>query len=361
MTEQTAPEQTESLHCPECSAPFVAGDRFCEECGAEVAVRKGASPDPDTPVPGARACVSCGGTEIDADRFCARCGFQQPAARDHTELDLGAVAGVSDRGLRHHRNEDALALRRVRTAERDEVVAVVCDGVSTSDNPDVASQVAADCAADVLAHAVTEGTDLVEASREAILRAAAAVAELAEPGRLEKAPACTIVSAVVTGSRVVVGWIGDSRVYWLAEPGGPTPARALTEDDSWAVTMAATGRMTAAEAFADNRSHALVAWLGADADEIAPHVHTIEPGGPGAVLLCSDGLWNYLWAADQLAERALPAAVDAPLAEARALTEFALAEGGHDNVTVVLVPFPPTTSSDTGDADPPAGPRSSQE
>ena len=30
------------------------------------------------------------------------------ADRDHMEEDLGQVAGVSDRGLRHSRNEDAM-------------------------------------------------------------------------------------------------------------------------------------------------------------------------------------------------------------------------------------------------------------
>ena len=66
-----------------------------------------------------------------------------PSSRDHAEVDLGPAAGVSDRGLRHHRNEDAMALAAEQAPDGPAVVAVVCDGVSSSARPDEASQVAA--------------------------------------------------------------------------------------------------------------------------------------------------------------------------------------------------------------------------
>ena len=364
MTEDRTPDR----HCPGCAMPVGPTDRFCEECGAELAVRRASSPDPTKAAPASgTSCVSCGGEDIDADRFCMRCGVRQPAPRDRVELDLTSVAGVSDRGLRHHRNEDAMALRRVRPVDgADDVVIVVCDGVSTSDRPDEAAQAAADSAADLLARACDDGDDLAVATRSAVELAASVVAGLAGSGPLEHAPACTYVSAVVTERTVTVGWVGDSRAYWLADPAGPTPSTCLTSDDSWAARMIATGRLGTDEAYADDRSHALVAWLGADAEEITPHVRTVEPGGPGVVLLCSDGLWNYAWDADRLAEQALPGALATPLAAARALTGFALAAGGHDNVTVVLVPFPPTRTEDGPGGDPdtrdaePASARSSR-
>jgi hypothetical protein len=45
---------------------------------------------------------------VTADGYCETCGKKVPAGDDHTEIDLGIVAGVTDRGLRHHRNEDAM-------------------------------------------------------------------------------------------------------------------------------------------------------------------------------------------------------------------------------------------------------------
>src|SRR5579872_7131404 len=56
--------------------------------------------------------------------------------RDHQEVDLGLLADVTDRGLRHHRNEDAMELAVAQTGDGPVIVAVVCDGVSTSTRPE---------------------------------------------------------------------------------------------------------------------------------------------------------------------------------------------------------------------------------
>ncbi|MDH4148398.1 MAG: zinc ribbon domain-containing protein, partial [Acidimicrobiia bacterium] len=144
------------LLCPACGEPTSVGARFCEACGAEVEPAPGAGADgaAGTAVigpPGAATgdhvgdCVDCGApaSEIDADRYCMRCGHKQPAERDHLERVERSVAAVTDRGVRHHRNEDAFSF----VVGDDLAVLIVCDGVSSTDNPDIASQAAADAAA----------------------------------------------------------------------------------------------------------------------------------------------------------------------------------------------------------------------
>lgn len=251
-------------------------------------------------------CPACGAAVATGDNFCERCGLAQPTGRDRVELDLTVAAGVSDRGRRHHRNEDALALR-----VGDRVVAVVCDGVSTSDRPDDASRAAAEAAADVLENG--------GATAEAVRAANEAVAALA-PGTAES-PACTYVSAVLSDDEVRIGWVGDSRAYWL----GKTEAKRLTDDDAL--------------------GHVLTAWLGADAGEVAARELIFRPDGPGTVLLCSDGLWNYLGEAHALAEYVRTSA--SPAAAAADLVRYANDQGGHDNITVAVVPFPPTGARST--------------
>jgi serine/threonine protein phosphatase PrpC len=264
-----------------------------------------------------------------------------PSSRDHAEVDLGPAAGVSDRGLRHHRNEDAMALAAEQAPGGPAVVAVVCDGVSSSARPDEASQVAAQAALPVLVAAVQAGEDLGAASLASVAAARRAVADLQGPGG--DTSATTFVSAVARGHEVTLCWLGDSRGYWLGQP--ESESRLLTRDDSVAGGMVAAGLVDEAAAMASPHAHVLTRWLGgeeadlADDPDRAPHVGRFTPPGAGALLICSDGLWNYLAEAAELAALALPKALADPLAAAADMVRFAVDAGGADNITVVLIPY----------------------
>lgn len=330
-------------NCPGCGASVGPEDRFCEECGQSLLVRRTPLGGPvSTPAGG--PCVACGET-VAADGFCESCGREQPSGRDRMECDLGLVFGISDKGKRRARNEDSMAFGTVLGGDAPPaVVAVVCDGVATSDRADSASQRAVDEATTVLLDAVLEKADPAAATKAAVARAIEVVSELADPDVPGTAPSCTFVSAVVTPTEVTVGSVGDSRVYWLAAPeSSAMSSRVLTVDDTVAAELMAEG-LSEEEANAVYQAHALSKWIGADAGEIEPRVITVRPEGPGHVLLCSDGLWNYVPDAAALAE-VMPAG--GGLAAAAELTEIALKLGGHDNITTVLVPFPPTEGEES--------------
>jgi serine/threonine protein phosphatase PrpC len=360
-----------SRPCPSCGEPVWPDDNFCEACRAPLipaaAPATPAAPDPaagqarpDTAgppaVPAAAAaapgsengrqasCQSCGSGPISADGYCEACGRKAPSPRDHIETDLGLLAGVTDRGLRHYRNEDAMALSAVQAAGGAIAIAVVCDGVSGSSRPDEASNAATEAAMAVLVPAARDGQDTAIASLQAVQAAQEAVAGLADAtgsAATQDAPSATFVSAVVSAQSVTVCWLGDSRAYWL-DAGQTAAARQLTTDDSVAAQMVTAGLLSEAAALDSPQAHVVTGWLGADVSDTAPHVATFEPPGPGVVLVCSDGLWNYQPDAAGLAARALPVALSKPLDAARTLVGFALKAGGHDNVTVVIAPFPPT-------------------
>ena len=316
-----------------------------------------------------RPCPKCGVAVGPADNFCEDCGHdllvsrsdwdgeveRRQHGRDRVEFMLGPVAGVSDRGRRGHTNEDAMALATVRRPGCwdvvETVVTVVCDGISSARRPEQASLAAAEAGIGALLAGLRSGSDAESATRDGAAAAAAAVVQLARPDDGNNPPSCTYVSAVVSGGgpsgtvadRVTIGWLGDSRAYWLAEASAPSAC--LTSDDSWAVRMVEAGALTAERAFADERAHTLVRWVGADAGDPEPRVRTFEPPGPGVVLVCSDGLWNYLPDAGELAAATLPLAETDPLAAAKELTQFALDAGGRDNITVVVVSVPPDHGS----------------
>ncbi|MDW4905860.1 protein phosphatase 2C domain-containing protein [Streptomyces sp. ADMS] len=300
-----------------------------------------------TPPAGTKVCVACRAGRVDLDGYCENCGHAQPRERDHMEDEVGPLAAVTDRGLRHHRNEDAYAISHTTLPDRaPALVAIVCDGVSSATRPDEASLAASRAAGNLLMTALPQGTHPQQAMHDAIIAASHAVNALAEEpaGAREhsphhNSPACTLVGSIVTPTLLVVGWVGDSRAYWVPLDRSTAPAR-LTEDDSWAAQMVAAGLMNEAEAYADERAHAITGWLGADAYELEPHTASFKPDRPGVVVVCTDGLWNYAESADEMAEILPPDAVSRPLHAARVLVGHALDGGGHDNVTVAVVPFP---------------------
>src|ERR1700749_2249628 len=240
------------------------------------------------------------------------------SSRDHAEVDLGPAAGVSDRGLRHHRNEDAMALAAEQAPDGPAVGAVVCDRVSSSARPDEGSPVAAHAALPVLVAAVQTGGDLGAASLAAVAAGRQAIADLQGPGG--DTSATTFVSAVASGYEVALCWLGDSRAYWLGEPA--EESRLLTRDDSVAGGMVAAGLVGEAAATASPPPHVLTRGRGgeaadlADDPERAAHVERFPPPGAGALLICSDGLWNYMAESTDLAGLALPKALADPLGAA---------------------------------------------
>ena len=330
--------------CPTCGTPAIAGDRFCESCGGDLPmdIAAAATDDhadaddsvglddsvrlPASDTPAHLACATCGGTFEDG--WCTTCGAKQPAARDHLERELDGLAGVTDRGQHHRRNEDAMALRRDGAV----VVAVIGDGVSSTVDPDRASEAAVEAAADLL----VSGADPVDAHRAA-QEAAAAVEFTPHPDL--GAPSTTFLAARVEGQDVTVASLGDCRAFWFSGD----VATLLTVDDSWAHEMVASGAMTEAEAMADHRAHVITRWLGQDADDAwEPTVRTFTVSAPGRLLLCSDGLWNYTpEPADvRAAVPDVDVLQDPPIDVARRLVEHANARGGRDNITVAVLAVP---------------------
>lgn len=351
------------MHCPNCDADVHDGDRYCEACGYDLVA--GGQPAAAQVAPArwlssARTggvCAGCGGSAFGDEGYCDGCGKRRATGRDHSELDLDVIAAASDIGHRHRHNEDAVGIGLLPGSGPGTgiVVGVVCDGVSSSDRADTASYAAVDAAVPALLDALrAEPGDAGHALELAAgaAQAAAALAAGTDPG--PNPPSSTFVAAVVTADAVTVGWVGDSRAYWLPDPlpaDAPTAAArpagegtvgltptCLTADDSVAGRAAAAGGPPVGAAHPAGPAGALVRWLGADATDTAPHLSTVHPTGPGRVLVCSDGLFRYR---PEPAELSAATPAGTPMAVARALVELALAAGGEDNVSVAVLPFPP--------------------
>jgi PPM family protein phosphatase len=333
--------------CPQCAAISRSADRFCESCGAALAeIRRVAIPRGRTALQGADGpeppCSDCG-NETHVDEYCTACGHRR-AEPDRDEAELGRIVLITDRGLEHARNEDAAAAGMAvdsGTGRPYAIATTVCDGVSTSGEAHRAAVAASKAGVDAMLAALTasgKARTAVLAGLADAAKAAVAAGTGADPSA---APSCTYTAATVVPTpegavQITVGNVGDSRAYWLPDP--PAPPQQLTVDDSLAQELITAGASADSEAV-QRGAHTLTRWLGADADAkpwSESSVQAITVVGPGSLLLCSDGLWNYLPEAADIA----PFCTDTePTAAARALVEHALRAGGHDNITVVVIPI----------------------
>lgn len=345
------------LVCPRCGAGMTQADvaTGCTACGGGATQPPPAIPQRDMPLlsgalppleettaepePDYGSC-SCGGS-YDADGWCTTCGSRQADPRHHVELAPSSwVAGVCDRGVKHAGNEDALAVSVVG----QRAALVVCDGVSSAVRAAETSQAAADAALTVLASATGQGLGLA-ASREAAVRARLLAAgdeaataveaitkDVQHSSAMESLPSCTLVAAVIDGDSVMVGSVGDSRAYWF--PDG-ADGHLVTVDDSWAEEEIRRG-VSRAEAESGPHAHTITRWIGAHSPDHSPRTHVVDVSGPGWLMLCSDGLWNYASEPADLGKVLRDVASDSPLSTAKALVGWAIDQGGHDNITVVL-------------------------
>jgi serine/threonine protein phosphatase PrpC len=251
------------------------------------------------------------------------------------------LGGITDRGFRHTRNDDAIVVLQGTQPNRPLSVLVVCDGVSSAHDSDRAAAAAARTAAHTLLRVTSGGNDqaatdsMVEAIREAD---ATVCAQPHARGSLLDPPATTIVAAVVEGNQITVGWVGDSRAYWVSDG----QASLLTHDHSWLNEVVDSGALSEAEALQSPYAHAITQCLGAidrgyRGVPLDPPVQVFDAQESGYLILCSDGLWNYAPDSERIASlvRAAGAGVTARDV-AETLVNFALGQGGGDNVTVAV-------------------------
>jgi PPM family protein phosphatase len=318
-------------NCPKCGGVCKPGDAFCQDCGANLT---------EPTVILAEEC-RCGSTRFRGDGVCARCGRQRPALAGEFVVGSG-LAAITDVGIVHHHNDDAFAIAGPQGGGPGSIV-VVCDGVSNSQTPDIASQVAVGAARDAILAALASDMTVEDAARLGITKAHEAVCLVPyDHTHPLDPPAATIAIAVVLeapGGRrhVTTAWLGDSRVYWLRRSGGLL----LTRDHSWRNMVVDQGEMTDQEARKSKMAHAIVKCLGlndhpADPTQCPePSVETVDLPANGWLMVCTDGLWNYAEAPTALAEAADETLLHDDAREiCRKLVDFAKAKGGHDNITV---------------------------
>jgi serine/threonine protein phosphatase PrpC len=232
------------------------------------------------------------------------------------------------------RSGSATDVGRVRHSNQDRLLEepnlfAVADGMGGHVGGEVAAQVAVDALRVSFARQAT-----VDGLRRAVGEANAAVwREGQEQADLRGMGTTMTAVALVAGADgrdvIALANVGDSRAYVFS--GGR--AVQVTSDHSLAEEKVRQGELTEAEAAVHPHRHILTRALGVSLD-VDVDLWELRLHDGDRILLCSDGLTNEV-GTEQIAGTL--ASTAEPVAAARALVEAAVAHGGNDNVTVLVV------------------------
>lgn len=211
----------------------------------------------------------------------------------------------------------------------------VADGVGGQEGGELASGLALATTAEYLSqtigsyHAVAPGEEqsFLGPLGEAAQRAHARMLE-AFGGSRGTGPATTLTMALVVWPRVFIVHVGDSRAYLLR--GGTL--RRLTRDQTMGAYLMEHYAMTEQAAEQGGYNNVLASAIGAP--DMQPAVHELALEGGDRLLLCTDGLTRHV--SEARAEAVLARDIG-PAECCEELVQLALAGGGEDNVTVVVV------------------------
>lgn len=249
----------------------------------------------------------------------------EPLTEERIETDSTYDAGTttqlmwgarSDVGCVRPHNEDSYLVQSP--------LFCVCDGMGGH----AAGEVASSIAVETIAKTAPQSADAARLAA-AVEAANAAVIEAALNGLGKPGMGCTATCAYIENDTLAIAHVGDSRAYLLHEG---TLIR-VTRDHSYVEELVDAGEITADEARVHPNRSVITRALGSDPAMYADHftLH-IEEGD--RLILCSDGLSSMIPDSDieNIATQSSTAQICVDN-----LVDAALAAGGHDNVTVVVV------------------------
>jgi protein phosphatase len=248
------------------------------------------------------------------------------------------ISGQTHVGMKRNHNEDNLLLLP------EERLVVVADGMGGHSSGEIASKIAVDEMAEFF-RMTSQDQDItwpykMDKAKNYDENRLATGIKLANMRIFEKASAeqkykgmgTTIVSVYFAkDSEVVVGHVGDSRVYYFRDG----VLKQVTEDHSLLNDYLKAKKLTPEEIEAFPHKNVIVRALGMK-DNVLVDLNRVEPREGDIFLLCSDGLSGMV--TDPQIQEILTHQPDLNKACAQ-LIDAANANGGNDNVTAILAQF----------------------
>lgn len=286
---------------------------------------------------------------------CRRCFTVQPRVRrskppltEAIPITAGGLhldaAGVTSTGRERSRNEDSFLVQQLTWSDLNQnhqlALVIVADGMSGHAGGDQAARLVLRTIGKTLMPLLTGALstrerDITRAGLTnsidlAIKEANRVVREAAAAHKQLKGMGATAAVVVIWNGRVVIGHVGDCRVYQLHR----TKLRLITRDQTVVHRMVELGKMTPAEALRHPARSQVLQAIGARATIEPAHYKMKLVAGDWLVVAC-DGLHSQV--SDQVIQETLKRAPFSAALLANRLVDMADQSGGTDNCTVVAV------------------------
>ncbi len=245
-----------------------------------------------------------------------------------TDLLYVNVAQRTDVGRKRFHNEDSVAHivpKDPAMLAKKGALFIVADGMGGHAAGEVASEIAVSTVCNM--YYLDPGEEVAPALMRAVQGANAIIYQRASENTSQQGMGTTCVAAVLQGATVYIANVGDSRAY-LVRRG---QVRQVSQDHSWVAEQVRAGLLTSEQASTHAMRNMITRSLG-----FYPVVNVdifVEPVIEGDTLvLCSDGLSGMVSDSEilQVVEQF------APQESVYRLIEHANAQGGVDNITVLI-------------------------
>ena len=242
--------------------------------------------------------------------------MMQPGENDNRVENVRSFGSRTDIGYVREHNEDNLLVAPP--------LYVVCDGMGGHEGGEVASEIAVDTISRCAPAELN-----AEALGQAVEEANLAVIQGARDGIGKEGMGTTCTAAMLEGERLVIAQVGDSRAYLLHNG----VLQQITRDHSVVADLVESGEISPTQARTHQWRSYITRALGLD-PYMRADLYEINVALGDRLLLCSDGLYSMV--PDEGISEILQT-VPNPQDATDTLVDEALAAGGNDNITAIVV------------------------
>jgi len=252
------------------------------------------------------------------------------------------VASAQSTGLERSHNEDSLFFMHSNSQGQelpsDFGLYIIADGMGGHRAGELASAISVNTVVNYLVNQIflqlyNSGTESENQPLQELVKEAMEDSNL---NVVEKVPGggTTLTTVVFLGSHITIGHVGDSRAYICSDDS----MKQLTRDHSLVERLCELGQITVEEAAVHPQRNVLYRAIGQGAN-LEVDIATYPAPQDATLVLCSDGLWGVV--DDEMMHRIITDAPDLQQA-CNDLVFAANNAGGPDNISVILVYFPPS-------------------